>query len=48
MVRRFTAPCREDYDTEEEYLEELEYYDQEMALRELQDEERYYQMKYAF
>lgn len=40
MVRRFNAPCREDYDTEEEYLEELGYYDQEMALRELQAEER--------
>ena len=42
MVRRFTAPRREDFDTEEEYLEEMEYYDQEMALRELQAEERYY------
>ena len=42
MVRRFTAPRREDYDTEEEYLEELEYYYREMALRELQAEERYY------
>lgn len=42
MVRRFTEPKREDYDTEEEYLEELDAYDQEMALRELQAEERMY------
>lgn len=42
MVRRFTEPKREDYDTEEEYLEELDYYDMEMALRELQAEERMY------
>ena len=42
MVRRFTAPNREDYDTEEEYQEELDYYDMEMALRELQAEERMY------
>ena len=42
MVRRFTAPHREDFDTEEEYLEEMEYSDHEMALRELQAEERYY------
>lgn len=42
MTRRFTPPCRDDYDTEEEYLEEMEYYDQEMALRELQAEERMY------
>lgn len=48
MVRRFSAPRREDYDTEGEYLEELEYYDQEMALRELQNEERYYERKYSF
>lgn len=42
MARRFTAPNREDYDTEEKYQEELAYYDQEMALRELQAEERMY------
>ena len=42
MVRRVTAPVREDYDTEEEYLEEMAYYDQEINLRELQAEERYY------
>ena len=42
MVIRFTAPKREDYDTEEEYQEELDYYDMEMALRELQAEERMY------
>ena len=42
MARRFTAPNREDYDTEEEYQEELDYYDMEMALRELQAEERMY------
>lgn len=42
MARRFTAPKREDYDTEEEYQEELDYYDMEMALRELQAEERMY------
>lgn len=42
MARRFTEPKREDYDTEEEYLEELDAYDQEMALRELQAEERMY------
>lgn len=42
MCRRFTAPRPEDFDTEEEYLEEMEYYDQEMALRELQAEERMY------
>ncbi len=42
MVRRFTAPNPADFDTEEEYLEEMAYYDQEMNLRELQAEERYY------
>lgn len=42
MARRFTEPKREDYDIEEEYLEELDAYDQEMALRELQAEERMY------
>ncbi len=29
MVRRFDPPVRSDYDTEEEYLEELYYYDME-------------------
>ena len=45
MVRRFTEPRRADYDTEEEYLEELNYFDQEMALQELAWEERYYEQR---
>lgn len=43
MTRRFTAPNREDYDTEEEYLEKLAYFEQEENLRELENEERYYE-----
>ena len=45
MVRRFTAPRPEDYTTDEEYQEELAYYDREMALREMMAEERYYERR---
>ena len=45
MTRRFTEPRREDFSTEEEYLEELDYYDQEMSLQALMAEERYYERK---
>lgn len=47
MIRRYTAPRREDYDTEAEYQEEMAYYDREMALQEQIAEERYYNRKYA-
>ena len=33
-MRRFTEPCRWDFDTEEEYQEELAAYDAEMSDRE--------------
>lgn len=45
MTRRFTEPRLEDFSTEEEYLEELDYYDQEMNLQALMAEERYYERK---
>lgn len=43
MVRRFTEPRRQDFFTEEEYQEEMRYYDQEMAYQEMLAEERYYE-----
>ncbi len=47
MCRRFTEPRREDFDTEEEYLEELNYYDQAMELLECYWKEEYFERKYA-
>ena len=47
MVRRFTEPRRDDFDTEEEYQEEMGYYDREMMLQEQISMEDYYEMKYA-
>ena len=47
MCRRFAEPVLENFDTEEEYLEELGYYEQEMMLREQMDIEDYYEQKYA-
>ena len=45
MVRRYTEPRREDFDTEEEWLEEMSYYDAEMQLQELAWEEKYYERR---
>ena len=42
MVRR---PLRSAFDTEEEYLQALAYYDEEMSSREMEAEERYYENK---
>lgn len=46
-MRRYTPPCRSDYDTEEEYLEELDAYDAEMMLREDMLVEQYLDRQYA-
>lgn len=43
MVRTYTCPRREWFDTEEEYLEELDYFDAEENLREMAATERYYE-----
>lgn len=45
--RRYTPPVREDGMTEDEYLEELDAYDEEEERRALQYEEDYYESKYA-
>ena len=42
MVRRFSEPDPANFSSEEEYLEEMAYYEQELSYRELMAEERYY------
>lgn len=43
-MSRYKCPVRSDFDTEEEYLEEMAYYEQAENLRELQeDDNRYFQ-----
>ena len=45
--RRFTPPVRSDYDTEEEYLEELDAYDAELLRREDMMVEQYLERQFA-
>lgn len=47
MVRRWTEPRPEDYDTEEEYLEELDYYQQAEAEQIEAYREAYLDRKYS-
>ena len=47
MVRRWTEPRPEDYDTEEEYLEELDYYQQAEADQIEAYREAYLDRKYS-
>lgn len=43
MSRYPAAPDPDDYLTEDDYQDALAAYENEMALREMQDEERYYE-----
>ena len=45
MGRRIAPPLRSGFDTVEEYLEALESYEDELSLREMAAEERYYESR---
>lgn len=47
MYRQFNQPLRADYETEEEYQEALDAYDEEYSRREDYYRERYYERKYG-
>jgi len=44
-MSNYIPPKREDFDTEEDYLEFLEAYEAALCLSELMDEESYYMKK---
>lgn len=44
-MSNYIPPKREDFDTEEDYLEFLEAYEAALSLSELMDEESYYMKK---
>ena len=47
MYRQFSQPLRANYETEEEYQEALDAYDEEYSRREEYYRERYYERKYG-